>query len=235
MLEYLFNDMKKFVYLIIVSLLCTLLALWSPWVNWRLDLIQLFGVVMPDQIASLQVYSLAGDIEVSLNNEFKGIAKFEDNEGYILDRVDPGEQLITLTRVSTVEDSYWSFSKMIKFEAGTSVVLSFNLGPEEDFSEGHIIYAVKKDNLDSVSKLNIMSNVESALIQVDTTSLEQISERFISFNINLDSQKQVTISRRGYETLKFTILPDTQDERDKLKDYDLNLEAHLMVQPVIVE
>lgn len=224
--------MRKVVSIAILLLLCILLALWSPWLYIKIDLGALFGVQRPEDISGLQVYSQSGELEVYLDGELRGTATVE--KPYILDVVTPGEHLVSLKRVSEVPNSFWSFSKLVEFEMGTSVVVSYNLGPEEEFSEGHIIYATEKGE-QRPSKLNIEISASDASVRIDNSAVQQINENTFVSDISLDSQKRVSISKRGYEDLEFTILPDNQEDRDRLKNFDLNIEVHLMLQPVEVE
>lgn len=226
-------NMRRVAIIVIILLFCTLLALWSPWLSWNIDLRPLFGVRIPEVNAGIQVFSLAGEAELLIDGiSIKNVNT--DNSPYFYDTIEPGDRLITLRRSSDIPDAYWEFNELIRFIEGTSVTISFNLGPEEIFSEGHIIYAVPKKEGSTLSALNITTNVPDVNIKIDNRVVEKADGFNYSTNISLDSQKSVQISKRGYDPLEFTILPDTQENRDKLKNFDLNLEVHLMVQPVEV-
>ena len=226
--------MKRLLIFLILVLVCALLALWSPWLYLKVNITDLFGIKRPDEIASLQVYSLSGSIDVLVDGKSAGTAKVE-NSPFIVDRITPGEHLITLKRESDIKNAYWDFSKLITFEANTAVIASYNLGPEEEFSEGQIIYAIKKVDKSKTTQLNISVNTEKANVQIDNAQPLTLSAKTMTDTLSINSQHQVVISKKGYENLSFTILPESQEDRDKLKDFDLNIEAHLMLQPATVE
>lgn len=226
--------MKKVGTLLFFLVACILLALWSPWIGWNLDLSRLIGVEKPDSIASLQVFSLSGEIEVLIDGVVVGNANVE-NSPYIIDRVNPGERLLTLRKQSDIKNSYWSFSKLLNFIEGTSVAVTFNLGPEELFSEGHIVYAVEKKDKNSDSTVNINVSAENATVLLDNIAAQQITSKTFTERLNFDSQHKVSISKKGFENLEFTILPDSQEDRNRLKDFNINIEAYLLTQPVEVE
>ncbi len=225
--------MKRFIALVFVLVGCFLLALWSPWLYWKLDLSGLFGVQKPDSIAGLQVFSLSGELEVFLDNASMGNVKVE-NSPLIIDKVTPGEHLVALKRVSPTPDSYWEFGKIIKFEESTTAVISYNIGPEEEFSEGHIIYAVRKPDTGSQTQLTLTTNITGVNFQFDSVQPEIVSGNTITLPLNLGEQHKIRITKSGFEPLEFTILPESQEDRDKLKNYDINIEAKLMYQPVTV-
>src|SRR5438045_3568909 len=102
---------------------------------WNLNLTDLFGIQKPEVISSLQVYSLSGNMDVQIDGKLAGTAKAEKSP-FVVDRVTPGEHLITLKRISDVKNAYWDFNKLVTFEANTSVIVSYDLGPEEEFSSG---------------------------------------------------------------------------------------------------
>jgi len=225
--------MKRFVTFVFIIFICILLALWSPWLYWKFDLISLFGVKKPEPISGLQVFSLSGEMEVFLDNKSYGKVKVETSP-FILDKVSVGEHLIGLKRVSNIKGAYWDFNKLITFEEGTNAVLSYNLGPSIEFSEGEVIYAIKKPDLTKANQLNINTNIIEANIQLDNSQPQKINAKFFNQSISLDTQHKVKISRQGFESLDFTVLPESNDDRNKLKDYDINIDAQLLYQPVEV-
>lgn len=226
--------MRKKLAVLLAMIFLVLLAFWSPWLYLKLDLVQFFGVSKPENIAGLQVYSLAGELEVYLDGELLGSAG-ADKAPLILDRVEPRDYLITLKRSTDVRGSYWDFNQLISFVSGTTVIISYNLGPEEEFSEGHIIYASVKDNQNDKSKLNIDTNIDDPEIYVEDLFIQKLNSKQVSSELSFDKPRKVTIKKTGYESLEFTILPESQSERDLLSKYNLNIDAHLMLQPVMVE
>ncbi len=226
--------MKKIGTILFFLVACILLALWSPWIGWNLDFSRLVGVEKPESIASLQVFSLSGEVEILIDGVSSGNASVE-NSPFVVDRVNPGERLLTLRKKSDTKNAYWSFSKLLNFIEGTSVAVTFNLGPEELFSEGHIVYAVDKKDKDADSVININVNAENAVVLLDNISAQQITSQKFTEKLNFDSQHKISISKKGFENLEFTILPDSQEDRNKLKDFDINIDAYLLTQPVEVE
>lgn len=89
--------MKKVLVFTIIFVLLVLLAIWSPWLSWRIDLASIFGVNRPDSISGLQVSSLSDEIEIFIDN--KPIGKVtRESSPFIVDRVEPGERLVTLKK-----------------------------------------------------------------------------------------------------------------------------------------
>lgn len=226
--------MKRILTITLIFVALVLLAIWSPWLRWNIDLGALIGVAKPDSIAGLQVSSLAGELEIFLDGKSAGKVTPETSPLF-LDRVEPGEHLLAIKRTGDFAGSYAAFSKLVDFIAGSSVVIAYNLGPDEQFSEGHIIYATKKTVDAASSKLDINLSLEDFNFSIDNLPSERITGKHLSVNLDLNSQHQVKISKTGYESLEFTILPETQEDRDKIKPFDLNIDVQLMLQPVEVD
>lgn len=226
--------MKKVLVFTIIFVLLVLLAIWSPWLSWRIDLASIFGVNRPDSISGLQVSSLSDEIEIFIDN--KPIGKVtRESSPFIVDRVEPGERLVTLKKTGEFSSNYSNLNKLITFEENSSVVMAYSLGPDEAFSEGHVIYTTQKDSISAKSKLNVNVNVDEFNFTYDGLPPERILGRSISLDLDLNSQHKIKISKTGYESLEFTILPETQEDRDKFKNFDLNIDVNLMLQPVEVE
>ncbi len=225
--------MKKILFATLTIVVLVLLAIWSPWLRWNIDLANIFGVSKPDSISGLQVSSLAGEMEVFIDN--KSVAKVTpDLSPYILDRVSPGDHLITLKRTGEFADSYSTFNKLINFEENSAVVIGFNIGPDEVFSEGHVIYTTKKENPDMESKLTIDVNTSDFNLTFDGLPIEKVESSTKIMELDFSRQHEIKISRSGYESLVFTLLPELQSDRDKLKSSDFNVDIQLMLQPVEV-
>jgi hypothetical protein len=224
--------MKKVLIILIALALTTLLAIWSPWLNWNVDFAALAGLKPAELNSGIQVYSLSGELEVRIDDVVIGKVKPEDSP-LIYDKIIPGEHLLTLKKVSENESNYWQLKRVMTFEPSTNVVASFNLGPEEEFSEGHIIYSVPKTG--SSTKLNLNTNIAEPSVKINDLMLEGSAENTFTTQLSLDQQHRITISKADYESLEFIILPSKQEDRDKLKSYDLNIDIHLMLQPVNVE
>ncbi len=226
--------MKKPILITILILVSILVALWSPWLKWKFDLIEIFGVEKAPLISGLQVYSLSGEIEVFVDGESKGSVTTEESP-LIVDNIEPGEKLVRIQRETEVPSAYTSFNQLVDFEENTDIVISINLGPTEDFSEWHIIYPDKKDNANEQSNLNISVNTEDTEVSLDGVNLSFDDNHNATYPITLDKQFNLKIFKAGYEEQEITLLPETQGDRDKLKDYDINVDVHLMLQPLIVE
>lgn len=218
--------------LIIIILLA--IGFWSPWLYIQLDLAQLFGIQKPEEISGLQVNSLAGEIEVYLDGQFKGVSS-ADRTPLILDRVLPGDYLLTLKRKTDVRGSYWDFNQLISFIPSTTIIATFNLGPEEYFSEGHVIYASKKENPLEESKLNVFTNSENAIVEFEDLSVQKINSTHNAVQLEFDRPRKLNVSKEGYDKLEIMILPEDENERRSLQNFDLNIYVYLLLQPVTIE
>lgn len=224
--------MKRFLVILIVIIISIIVGLWSPWLRWNIRPEAVFGVREPDKIASLQVFSLSGEIEVLVDGELQqGTAKLEDGSPVIVDRVEPGDRLITLRRKTPLIDAYWIFEKVVHFEANTSVVIAYNLGPSELFSEGHIIYA---DSLTAEGNVRVQVNTDNAIVRMNNIPLS-VNGNVARSNISFDRQYILQVEREGFEPVSFTVLPESQEDRDKLSSFSINVDVQLMYQPVSVE
>lgn len=223
--------MKNIIKILILLTICVLLGLWSPWVSWNIDLAGLFDVETPDEISGLQVSSLIGELEVKVDGEIKGTITPENSPLFIA-AVDPGERQIEIRRLSSFENAYWKFNQNINFVTGVDVVISLGLGPSQIFSEGTIISATKKTNENY--NLVISANTDDPSISINTIGVIGQNNQ-VSDSLTLDRQHLITVSKNGYETLEFRVFPAEQEERDKIKDYVVNVETILMLQPVRLE
>jgi hypothetical protein len=225
--------MKRFVTGVFISTICVLLGVWSPWVGVSWDINSFFGVSKKEPISTLYVSSLSGELEVFIDGDSFGSVNVEDSP-LIIDSISGGEHLVSLKRKEFSED-YWKFNKLIKFTPETSVVIAYSLGPSEIFSEGNIIYAIEKESSDDRTELTVKLNVEDAFVSLDNIPMQAINSRTFKEFISLSEQHSLSISKLGYETFTFTILPELQEDRDKLKKYNILVEAQLLQQPIILE
>lgn len=219
---------------ILVVVILLALGFWSPWLYIQLDLAQFFGIQKPEEISGLQVNSLAGEIEVYLDGQFKGVSS-ADRTPLILDRVTPGDYLLTLKRKTDVRGSYWDFNQLISFIPSTTIIATFNLGPEELFSEGHVIYASKKENPLQPSKLNVFTNADNSKVEFEDLNVQTINSSHNSVQLEFDKPRKLNVSKDGYDTLEITILPEDENERRSLQNFDLNIYVYLLLQPVTIE
>lgn len=225
--------MKRVLLIIFIIIFCAVLALWSPWLYLNFQFQNIFGVAKPDSFSGLQVYSLSGEMEVLIDNVVLGSVTPEDSP-LVIDDVIPGEKLLTFRKKTDLDLDYWSYSKIISFEDGTSVIASYNLGPIEEFSEGNIIYATAKSN-SNVNSLLLNLNIDNAILSYDNQQGEEIAGKTKSLQLDLNSQHQIKLSKAGFESLEFSLLPVTQEDRNKFLNFDLVIDVQLMYQPVTVE
>jgi hypothetical protein len=117
------------------------------------------------------------------------------------------------------------------FEEGVNVIASYELGPVESnhFTEGHIFYAEKSFSNDETT-LNITSSPNDARFYLDDQLIGNTP--LTDYEIDLQSRHSVRLEKEGYETIEFTILPDSQSARDRLKGYELNLEINMFRYPL---
>jgi hypothetical protein len=116
--------------------MCILLAFWSPWLYFKLNLLDLFGITKPTSLSGLDVFSLSGEVEVFLDNQSQGKINV-DKSPLIVSKITPGDHLVTVKR-SGGSNYYWTFSRIINFVEGADVVVSYELGPTLFESNGSI-------------------------------------------------------------------------------------------------
>lgn len=219
----------RVIVLILIAFLC---ALWSPWTSWNISFSRLLGIEPPPQIGGLQVTSLAGELEVFVDGISQGKVT-PDSSPLTIPAIDPGERQIRLKRIATVDEAYWEFNKLIKFESGVDVVISYELGPTEEFSEGHVIYATRTtDKVDGL-RLNLTSSVEDAVVKIDDVTVGNTP--LVAQVISKDKQHTLLISKKGYESQEFKLLPESQEDRDKISGYNLNVLVDLFLQPIAIQ
>jgi hypothetical protein len=224
--------MRTILRILILLLFCTLFGLWSPWFNWNINFSRLFGVEKVEQISGLKVLSLSGDIDIFIDNELVDSVDSENSFTTSIVALEPGEKTIRLERKSEVENAFWSFNKVINFEEGLDVVISYRLGTSEEISEGHIITASEKKS--ETYNLFIKTNVQDPTILINNIP-SVVEGNTLTQNISLDNQHVIKITKAGFEDIEFLLLPETQEERDKFKNYVINVDAHLMYQPLQIE
>ncbi|MBL8014947.1 MAG: PEGA domain-containing protein [Candidatus Doudnabacteria bacterium] len=223
--------MAKSFRILILLLIAVVCAVWSPWNYWNFSITRLFGIEPPPEIGGLQVTSLAGEVEVFVDGISQGKAVAEQAP-LIIPAVEPGERQITLKRASTVIGAYWEFNRLVKFESGVDVIISYELGPSQDFSEGHVIFATKSADKFEGVKLNLDSPVAGAAVFLDDVEIGQTPLRAKS--ISIDKQHTIKVVAEGYETQEFKLLPEDQTNRDKISGFDLNVTVDLFLQPITV-
>lgn len=205
-------------------------AVWSPWNYISFYPLQLLGVEPLPEIGGLVVNSLAGTIAVSVDGT--PVGKAVENNPLLLPDIEPGERLVTLVRESNIPNAYWEYSKLIKFESGVDAVLSYELGPTEAFSAGHLIYAVRDPNRAANTFLNLTALPGDATVEINGISIG--TTPVIAYTLKLDNQVTVKVSKDGYEAQEFKLFPEEQADRMRLQGFDLNVDVNLFLQPITV-
>ncbi|MCS7317041.1 MAG: hypothetical protein NZZ41_01805 [Candidatus Dojkabacteria bacterium] len=227
--------MLKVVFYFLIVISCVLVSVYSPWIYITFDLTNLFGIEKPEDISGLKVVTITGDIEVYVDNQRIGQVK-QDDKRFTFDRIKTGLRLVKLKRISSNESNiYWEFNKLINFEKGVYVVIFVNLGPTKDFSEGHVIYPVRKKDINDPTYLHVIFENVGGIVQINNEKpvlLENKKEYKTA--ISLEQQNKVYVEMIGSESQEFTVLPDSQEDRDKFKGYDIYVEVFMFNQPIQV-
>lgn len=221
---------KKSVVIALSILILVLLAIWSPWNKWQVNWTNFLGIDSKDAVASLKVLSFGGEIEVYMDEEFLGSA-IEPDLPLEVNPIDPGEHLITLKRKGPT-NAYTEITRKINFEPSIDVIIGFEIGPTEEFSEGHILYAKKSFIETQNTTIDIFSFTPGISVSLNDRFIGETPLKDIP--IAIDAKQKLTFSKPGYDQLEIMILPDTQEERDKIKGLKLNLEVNLFVKPINV-
>lgn len=224
--------LRKIVSIIALVIGLLLLAVWSPWQNWDLNILELVGIETTQDFASLKVKSLAGEIEIFVDDELLGTANAEDVDFSEITPVSIGEHTIVLKRKDDA-DKYFVMTKKLNFEPGVDVVIAYDLGPNEYFSEGHVLFSRKNfsaanDVLLNISVNPVAANIFVDGIQVGTAPLNDIK-------LDITKQHKLKFEKVGFDPLEITILPEKQEDRDKLMGLTLDLEVNLFAQPIKIQ
>jgi hypothetical protein len=223
--------MRKFFWVTIILFGLLALAAWSPWRNINIDVASLFGLSTPEQVSGLQVVSLAGNLEVSIDGNLEGTAT--ETSPLILPKVTPGDRIIKLQRKSDLANAYITYSKLVKFTPGTDVILAYEIGPAAQFSGGHLIVASGIGNQADNVKLTLTSNVAGASVEINSVAVG--STPLLNFDVSTLSQQSIKITKAGYETQEFLLFPESQAERDKLRGLNLDVQVDLFLQPIQID
>jgi len=204
-----------------------LLGFWSPWNNWQINIAQIFGVEPKEEFSALKVKSLMGEIEVYLDNDFMGVTNSSEDFLEVFP-VEPGEHILTLKK-SGVED-YAEVVRKLNFEPAVDVVIGYEIGPNEYFSEGHILYARRSYSSNINPELQIFSTPENVNVYIDERLVGETQMQSISLSV--DKRHKLKFEKEGYDPLEIEIFPANQQERDNLKGMILTLEVNLFAQPI---
>lgn len=222
--------MKKFFIVILIIIALIALAVWGPWYRWNINILTLFGIENADKYTELKVKSLSGEIGIYIDDEFQG--SVTDNEDFAeISSLKAGEHKIKLERTSASD--YYVFERTISFEQGVEVVVAYDLGPNEIFSEGHIFYSKRNFSNDGKSKLFIYAVPDMTKVYIDGIFVGETPLR--SIDLDITSQHIIKLQNVGYDDLEFTILPETLEDRQKLSSFDLIIEAKLFLRPIKIQ
>lgn len=221
---------KKLFFLTITIIFLALLAIWSPWNGLDFSLLEALGLQQDDSYSGLQVYSMGGELEVSIDEETVGNVTVEGSPLEIYE-IEPGEHLIQIRRISegVGEDYYFEFSRMTNFVEGINTVIAYELGPTEEFSGGYVIYATPAI-AEEQTNLNIRTIPEESSVFIN--ELEVAATPINNYELDLDETYEIKIENSGTESIEFNLLPDDPEQRNALRGYDLNVEAQLFQLPV---
>lgn len=223
--------MRSLKYVLLLAIIGLVLAIWSPWNSWNISLAQLFGIEPPPEAAGLAVSSLAGTIQIEIDNVRVGEVS-PQNSPLVIPGIAPGERRVKLLRSSDVPGAFVEYSRLLNFVSDVDVVISYELGPTDDFSEGHVIFVTENRDNSGLTYLNINTEPSTALVALDGVSIG--SSPIVLYPISLDRQHVLTVTANGYETQEFRILPASQEDRDKIRGYNINADVRLFLQPLQV-
>lgn len=223
--------MRKWQYFILIILIGFLCALWSPWNYWDFNPSVIFGVVPPEEKAGLRLTSLAGELTAFIDGEERGTTDPETGTLTIPD-LQPGEREVRLVRSSSLGGAYVELNRVLNFAPKVDLVISYELGPTLEFSEGQIIYAQQNTTRESGARVYFQTNGIKADVSLNGVSLGQAPIEDLELALN--QQHRIVVSKDGYETQEFLLLPNTQTERDKFNGYDIFVEVNLFLQPLEV-
>jgi len=179
-----------------------------------------------EEIAKLEnLYT--GTVSIYVDDELKGTAT--DNSDFAeINPITPGEHTIALKKESN--GNYYQFVKKVNFEPGLDVVVAYDLGPSQLFSEGHILYTRKNFLSIKNPRLSVYSSPEETSVFLDdilvgTTVIKDLE-------LDKSVQHKLRFEKKGYDTMEIIILPENLVDREKLSNYDIVLEVNLFLQPV---
>jgi len=225
---------KKVLIITITVVLLAAVAFWSPWTKWDISLLDILGLENEDDYAGLQVYSISGELQLEIDNEIAGNVTLEGSPLDIFE-IEPGDHLITIKRVSEEEGasqtSYYEFTRMVNFVRGINTVVAYEIGPSTRFSGGYIIYATPAVSEDIVS-LNLRTEPENA--QIFLNDIEVSSSPMTNYELDLSQNYKIRVVKDNNESIEFDLLPETEEEKNLLVGYDLNVDINLFELPLEV-
>lgn len=204
-------------------------AIWSPWTNWDSTVRNVLGIETQVELARLQVSSLAGEVEIYVDDELRGSVGPEGSP-FLIEDIEPGQRSVRLVRTSETSGSYIDFNSRLNFSPEIDTVIAYELGPTEQFSEGHIITAYDNFLEDTGARLSVRTEPAGASITLDGQPLG--SAPVENYALSLDRPHEMRLTKEGYEELVITLLPQEQEARDQLEGFDIAVEARLFLIPL---
>jgi len=222
---------KKLLTITIIIIALLGCAVWSPWKSIGLDWYKLVGLEAPVKFARLQITSLAGELEIYVDGESKGSVGPEGSP-FLVEDITPGQRLVKLVRRSDNAKNYIQFERLVNFSSDVDTVIAYELGPNQEFSEGHIITAFKNYANQDLTRLNVTMGQEDVLVTLDNNSIGKAPIQ--SLPLDNSSVHKLKLEKAGYEPLEISLLPQDEADRRKLTGYDITVEAFLFLQPLRV-
>lgn len=217
---------KKLLIIIIIIAALIGLGFWSPWQKWNLSITNIIGIEEKEVYSALKVKSLAGELDIYLDGEYKDTAS-TDTDIIEIFPVSPGEHTLRLARRD--EPTFPEVIRKLNFEAGTDVVIGYEIGPTEEFSEGHILYTRRSFIPSGDPIVEIFST--PAEIQVSIDGQESGVTPVKNAVLSLNQKHKLKFEKAGYDTLEIEIFPESQEDRDRLKNMIITLEVNLFLRP----
>ncbi len=221
---------KKTAILFVIIILLVILAFWSPWASLQFSFLDLLGLKQDNKYSGLQVYSLQGEVDVYVDDEFVGSVNVDGSPLDIFE-ISPGMHMITIKRAEDENNFFYKFSKWVNFVEGINTVVAYELGPSEEYSAGYIIYA--QDKLQEDSLLHIQTIPEDTAIFINGDDVG--SSPLFNYKLDLSNTYNILIKHDGYEDIEFKLLPEDEKERELIKRYDLTVEVNLFAYPIDIK
>jgi len=219
--------LKRIMIIVLILVFFVILGLWSPWNKMNLSFLNFLGIEGTSKYATLKVKSLKGEVSIYVDDELKGSAS--DNADFAeINPISKGEHTISLKKENA--GNYYQFERKINFESGLDVVLAYDLGPSQIFSEGHLLYTRKNYLNIANPRLTVYSAPENVTVYLDELSIGNTALKDI--DIDISKQHKMKFMKNGYDSMEITLLPEGQSDRDKLKNFDMILEVNLFMQPI---
>lgn len=207
------------------------LGAWSPWNQWEFSILQTLGLKQSTDYSGMQVYALAGQVEVEIDGEVVGNVSVDGSPLDIYE-IEPGEHLVSVSRIpddNSNDPIYYQLNRVLSFKKGINTVLAYEIGPSEEFSSGYIITssdAIDKDK----NYLNIIVAQEDARIFIN--DIDAGITPLSNYEIRLDQTYKIRVEKDNYETIEFDLLPEDEDQKKLLEDSDISVEINLFQLPI---